>query len=273
GGKGQGQVGQGQVPYLVEGGVTIPGFRSRLLAATSALLECLALLARHATPSGAVGGGPAGAWVLVPVLEEQVRALALLVVRGASHCNVEVSLQAVLLAATMGQRDSVIRDIQPQGAQGEGLLSVQVNALLTNALLRRAQDPSAYSSATLRPQTQAQGVHAQGAATGVDIKRGRLLEGSLRLLDALLNAIIDLHTSDSTAFLALYWKLSAPEKISQAATLLGERLSVVAEASNYASGAAGGAPWAPFDSGDFEKFSETLENVQSFLEYKQSFRP
>ena len=86
--------------------------------------------------------------------------------------------------AVLGQRDFAIRE---NSNNQSGLLNPVLNALLTNALLRRLSESNAYSCDTIQQNKQL-----------------RLLEGSMQLMDSCMNAIIDLHTSDDILFITNY---------------------------------------------------------------------
>jgi hypothetical protein len=219
-------------PYFVDQGVTESAFRRSLLSATSALIDYLALLGKHCTTHATQPGDAA-----VLLTEEQLKNLAVVLVKGSGFPNVEVAVCSALAMGALGQRDFAIRE--GSGNQA-GLLSPVLNALLTNALLRRLEDPSAYSCETAQQDKQL-----------------RLLEGSMQLMDSCFNAIIDLHTSDDPAQFSNYLKLQCAAKLQQR----GEHFT-----SHLGSAAA-----SKLDSCDLEKFSETLENLESFIQYKAGF--
>jgi hypothetical protein len=226
-----------QAPYYVEDGVTEQTFRRALLSSVGAVLDLLGMFSKHATCAGTPAAGYSGAPGL-PVTEEAVKALALLLVQCSSFPNVEIVVPAVLAMSSMGQRDSSLRIEAP--ATGCGcLLPTVLNALLTNALLRRLQDPNAYACETTQQDKQA-----------------RLLEGCMQVMDSSFNAIIDLHTSDEPAFLATYAKLQCTTKLSERGNLFAQQLH---------------AGSGKLDSSDLEKFSETWENLQNFIQYKLTF--
>lgn len=140
--------------------------------------------------------------------------------------------------AVLGQRDFAIRE---NSNNQSGLLNPVLNALLTNALLRRLSESNAYSCDTMQQNKQL-----------------RLLEGSMQLMDSCMNAIIDLHTSDDLLFLTNYRKLNCNIKLQQSGEVFTNKLG-----STTAS--------ACMDQSDLEKFSETLENLESFIQYKSGF--
>jgi hypothetical protein len=79
----------------------------------------------------------------------------------------------------------------------------------------------------------------------------------MQLMDSCFNAIIDLHTSDDTAFLSNYVKLQCAGKLQERGEFFSNKLGSTAA--------------AKLDRSDLEKFSETLENLESFIQYKAGF--
>lgn len=213
-------------------GVTENGFRRSLLAAASSLLEFLALVSKRCTLTTVPANDAA-----VVVTEDQLKELSVLLVKGSGYPNVEVAVSAVVAMSALGQRDFAIRE----GSAGQsGLLNAVLNALLTNALLRRLQEPNAYSCDTAQHDKQL-----------------RLLEGRMQLMDACFNAIVDLHTSDDVTLLSNYVKLQGAAKLQ--------------ERSGFFANLLGSTAATKLDQNDLEKFSETLENVESFIQYKAGF--
>jgi len=227
-----------KAPYFVDQGVTENGFRRSLLAAASSLVEFLALLGKRCTTvTTSAPTGEADSDAAVVLTEEQLKELSVLLVKGSGFPNVEVAVSSVVAMSALGQRDFAIRE----ATAGQcGLLNTVLNALLTNALLRRLQDPNAYSCDTAQHDKQL-----------------RLLEGRMQLMDSCFNAIVDLHTSDDVALLSNYVKLQGAAKLQERASFFASML---------------GSPAAhKLDRNDLEKFSETLENVESFIQYKAGF--
>jgi hypothetical protein len=216
----------------VDQGVTENGFRRSLLSAASSLIDFLTLAAKHSTVHAAAPGDAA-----VVLTEEQAKSLAVLLVKGSGYPNVEIAVPSALGMSALGQRDFAIREASGNQA---GLLSPVLNALLTNALLRRLQDANAYSCDTAQQDKQL-----------------RLLEGGMQLMDSCFNAIIDLHTSDDPAFLSNYVKLQCAGKLRERGEFFSNKLGSTAA--------------AKLDRSDLEKFSETLENLESFIQYKAGF--
>lgn len=198
-------------------------------------MDLLAQLAKHAALTDCNGSSPSSA--VLTWSEEQLKNLAVLFVRCSSYPNVEVAVPGMLAMAALGQRDFALREAT---AGAGGLLSPVLNALLTNALLRRLQEPSAYASETAQQN-----------------KQMRLLEGSMQAMDSAFNAVIDLHTSDEKVFLANYAKLQCAAKLQERGEFFAQQLHSAAV--------------AKLDQNDLEKFSETLENLESFIKYKTGF--
>lgn len=238
-----------KAPYYVESGVTENGFRRSLLSCTSSLIELLGQCTKLAAVTNhRAFSNPASSAVPIVLTwtDDQMKNLALLLIKGGSFPNVEISVPSVLAMDALGQRDFALRDAcgvaagsGAAGAGAVGLVSPVLNGLLTNALLRRLQDPNAYACDTTQQDKQL-----------------RLLEGGMQLMDSCFNALIDLHTSDEPTFLANYAKLQCDNRLQERGSFFANQLN---------------AAQSKLDSNDLEKFSETLANMENFIQYKADF--
>ena len=120
------------------------------------------------------------------------------------------------------------------------VLSQPLNAVLTNTLLRRLHEPAAF------------GFSAAG---------GGFVDKSLLVINTCLGSLIDLHSSDELDLLQNFVKLDALNKIHQVAATFFSSSTL-----NQQSRAA----ILSLSTSDREMFEETLGNVRSFLEYKQT---
>ena len=229
--------------------MTENGFRRSLLACTSSLLELLTQCVKLAAVQGHRAFTNPSTTAVPMILswsDDQLKSLCLVLVKGGAFPNIEIAVPAVLAMGALGQRDFQLRDacgaagVVGVGSGPLGLLSPVLNGLLTNAILRRLQDPNAYASDTRQQDKQL-----------------RLLEGGMQLMDSCFNSLIDLHTSDDPTFLANYSKLQCASRLSERGGVFAQKLSASAE--------------AKLDKNDLEKFSETLENVKAFVAYKANF--
>jgi len=292
-----------EMPYTLAEGISVPAFRRVLLGAASSLLEYVAGLCRLSLQVAVLFTTPQEASSSSSSSSVLGR-LALVLMKCGRCCNAEVSVQAALAISALGQRDSLLRNNTATGTgttAGEGatvttagLLTPQVNALLTNALLRRLDEPAAYHSFSVlksgldpSSNSSSSSTHQQqqaGSKARTEDKYQRLVVGSLHLMDAALNAIMDLHTSDEPQYLQNYWKLQCSPKLQRSGESFAQKLND-AMASSSSSSSPPPPPRAStgpttgttttttsIDEYDEQKFMETLENLQNFITYKESFR-
>jgi len=230
--------------YELEEGVTDLSFRRGLVTALKSILDVLQQYCKLAGSRTST---------LYRISDTDLKAMAILLVRCTALPNIEICSSAALCISTLGQGDNSCRDSSP----GQGLYPPSLNALLTNSLLRRLEQPNAYSLESSAVDQKS--LHEVGR----DSRQLNVLIASVRLMDVFLNAVIDLHTSDDPALLHNFSKLRVSDKLSacggvfhdkvQQLTALLEAVAVV------------------MDDAEMEKFTETLENVHGFIDYKSQF--
>jgi hypothetical protein len=206
------------------------------------------------------------------ISEEDLKTLAILLVRCTALPHLEVCSTAALCIAALGQGDNSCRDISP----GIGLYPPSLNALLTNALLRRLEQPNAFSlesSVMNHDHDQKMKKSQQEIATrGYNsiTRQMNVSVASVRLMDVFLNAVIDLHTSDDPLLLHNYSKLRVHDKLSACGFVFHNKVQLMTSSFSSSEEEAGGVG-AAMDETEVEKCSETLENVRAFLDYKNQF--
>jgi len=211
------------------------------------------------------------------ISEEDLKVLAILLVRCTALPHLEVCSTAALCIAALGQGDNSCRDISP----GIGLYPPSLNALLTNALLRRLEQPNAFSlesSVMDHDHDQKKKKSQQEIATrGYNsiTRQMNVSVASVRLMDVFLNAVIDLHTSDDPLLLHNYSKLRVHDKLSACGFVFHNKVQLMITSSSSeeeaGGGGGGGGGGGAMDEAEVEKCSETLENVRAFLDYKNQF--
>jgi hypothetical protein len=181
---------------------------------------------------------PAGACFLF-VSEETLKGVALLLIRCSSFSFMELSLSAVLVMGILGQRgdQTVALGQGPTQVTLKLTVPVSLNALLSNSLLRRCQEPNAYS--------------ADNSSNGVE----NVARSTLIVMDGCFNSLIDLHCSDDLAYLENFSKLKCVDKLLALSNDFNTKLRDPA--------------CRRLDDEDREKFAETLENLGNFVAYKQ----
>jgi len=206
------------------------------------------------------------------ISEEDLKTLAILLVRCTALPHLEVCSTAALCIAALGQGDNSCRDISP----GIGLYPPSLNALLTNALLRRLEQPNAFSlesSVMDHDHDQKKKSQQEIATRGYNsiTRQMNVSVASVRLMDVFLNAVIDLHTSDDPLLLHNYSKLRVHDKLSACGFVFHNKVQLMISSSSSEEEAGGGGVGAAMDETEVEKCSETLENVRTFLDYKNQF--
>eukprot|EP01031_Cornospumella_fuschlensis_P038288 gene38288-46525_t len=121
------------------------------------------------------------------------------------------------------------------------LFPANLHALLTNALLNKAATPQTFS------------LEAAAKTQASNVARSTLF-----CLDATVNSIVDMHSSDEAEYLAGFFKLKAGDKL----TAIGQEMLSRYEAAKQ---------HGMLSAEDVEKLEETLENLSNFIEYKQQF--
>lgn len=136
---------------------------------------------------------------------------------------------------------AVVATINLLASSTEQKFPANLHALLTNALVNRATNPSAFSVDSSSAQTN---------------RTDNVHRSSMLVMDMCCNALIDLHSSDDADYLASFVKMNIGQKMLQVQQELAQRYGVykvklLAEE-------------------DKEKIEETLLNITNFLQYKHS---
>jgi hypothetical protein len=169
------------------------------------------------------------------ISEEDLKALAILLVRCTALPHLEVCSTAALCIAALGQGDNSCRDVSP----GIGLYPPSLNVLLTNALLRRLEQPNAFSlESSVMDHDHDQKKSQQEIATrGYNsiTRQMNVSVASVRLMDVFLNAVIDLHTSDDPLLLHNYSKLRVHDKLSACGSVFHNKVQLMTSSSSSSS--------------------------------------
>lgn len=262
-------------------GVTDLSFRRGLVAGCRSLLHVLQQYCKLAggssssdssiggssgSSSGSSSGGSSGS-SMHRISKEDLKTLAILLVRCTALPHLEVCSTAAICIAALGQGDNSSRDVSP----GVGIYPPSVNALLTNALLRRLEQPNAFSlestAVEYHDQKSQQQQEIVTTTKGCNSRQMNVLVASVRLMDVYLNAVIDLHTSDDPLLLHNYSKLRVHDKLSACGAVFQDKVLQLTSSSSSSSSSAAAA----IDDAEVDKCSETLENVRGLLDYKSQF--
>lgn len=153
---------------------------------------------------------------------------------------------SLVKASSLPISEIVVSSMSSIGCIGQRDISVlyhpSINVLVTNSILRRLVDSNGYS-------------YYDGIVADNN-RNMNLYISSLRIIDNCFNAIIDLHSSDDLGYLENFKKLKCIEKLRNQHSYFFEMIQ---------------KKLFPIDDNDLEKFQETLENIDSFIQYKQEF--
>lgn len=172
--------------------------------------------------------------------EDEVKDVVTLVLRWLQCPHLEIIVSVVTCVsylATSSSSDGSSNEGSSAGAR----LPVSYHSLLSNALINRAMQPSAFSL---------------DASQGNLSRNDNVHRSSMLVMDVCVNALIDLHAGDDVDYLNAFAKMG----------LGGKLLSVQMELNQS---------WEVYrkkilSPEDEEKVQETLENLTNFLSYKHS---
>lgn len=201
----------------------------------AACAECLAALCRHAPvvalqhlsdTVSAVGGA------VVPALGAAapgiIQPLSLLLCKGVTSPDSTIAIPCIEAMSALGSKDG---EAEASLTLPHSIVSPRINAILTNALIRRIED---------------------SVSTGTT--------ESLLIADSCFGAVIDLHSSDDSEFLKNFVKLN-----------MVARLTATFQACKQGFASINRSSPGALDSDEKDKIKETLVNVKRFIQYKQSF--
>lgn len=216
-------------------------FRETLIAVSSSVTEFLCSLIKV---SYLVQGTPSATATpsLVSVLflpEESLKQVALSLIHCISSPIFELAYPGIMAIATLAQRDNgglaLGEEVDTSSKPIMLLYSKAVNFLLTNAMLRRLEEPNAfavtsrykiYSPGKGREKTsgkrKGQGKGVMQVLVELD-EEDNLELASLRIVDACLNALIDLHSSDDTEYLDNFRRMNCLQKLQASFHAFGKR--------------------------------------------------
>eukprot|EP00981_Chlorochromonas_danica_P002785 scaffold539_cov187-Ochromonas_danica.AAC.6 len=144
---------------------------------------------------------------------------------------------------------------------GSGRLPVSYHSLLSNALINRAMQPSAFSFDTSTSSTSSTSSSSQGS------RNDNVHRSSILVMDVCVNALIDLHASDDMDYLTAFAKMGLGGK------LLSIQMQLNQSYMNSTTGGSSGSSSKKkkvLSLEDEEKVEETLQNLTNFLSYKHS---
>lgn len=225
-------------------------FRGGLLSTMSNALELLGFICKLlALPNTVPAQGTGGTGPSITASLETYKAIAMVLLRCSSLTYTEIVLPCVAAVGYVGQRSA------------DRLVDKSVNAILSTAVLRLLENPKGYSVTSVGEETLMDAT--LGAHIGQAKKDANKIVAMLRIMDACFNSIIDLHASDELIYLDNFKKLldgACITKMTQQLKLFRKELSSNASLFN------GGKMRVLH-----ETFYETMDNTESFLQYKASF--
>eukprot|EP01039_Chlorochromonas_danica_P005059 gene5060-5557_t len=141
------------------------------------------------------------------------------------------------------------------------VVTLSYHSLLSNALINRAMQPSAFSFDTSTSSTSSTSSSSQGS------RNDNVHRSSILVMDVCVNALIDLHASDDMDYLTAFAKMGLGGK------LLSIQMQLNQSYMNSTTGGSSGSSSKKkkvLSLEDEEKVEETLQNLTNFLSYKHS---
>ncbi len=196
--------------------------KSTIITQSSSALDILAQFISHVAMKADAGHQ------LIALSEEEMKNVAVHVLRWISLPQLEILFSAVNIMTLFINYE-----------EKQQLMPSQVVLLFTNGLMNRLSSPSAYSMESEKNLNKA-----------LNVKRSTLL-----VMDTVINAIIDLHSSDEVQYHTMFLKLKGVDKLKAGLHDFHQRYQQMV---------------AHLEPDDRDKIEETACNLTNFIEYKES---
>jgi hypothetical protein len=196
--------------------------KSSIITQASAALDILAQFLSHV----ALQANPSQH--LIVMTEEDMKNVAVHLLRWISLPQLEIVFSAVNVMTLLANFE-----------EKQQLIPIQVMMLLTNGLLNRLAAPSAYAIESDKNLNKS-----------LNVKRSTLL-----VMDSIMDALMDLHSSDELSYHSMFMKLKSLDKLKAALYDFHQRYQQMI---------------GHLDPDDRDKLEETAGNLTSFIEYKEN---
>jgi hypothetical protein len=206
--------------------------KSSIISQCVAYFDVLTVLVSHSAQALPTSGC---IWL---ISEEQLRSCAILLVQWLSAPQLEVCVAVLTTVASVSKEQWC----------GSNAFPVALLGVLTNALINRLRQPTAFSASSSREGND-------GSTTVTLNKNQNVQRASILLMDAIFNSLIDLHSSDHLSYHDLYQRLSLSTALGQQRDQLVQKVQ-----SNI----------FLLNESEREQVEDTLTNIDGLLEYKRT---
>lgn len=175
-----------------------------------------------------------GIWLMK---EDQLRACVILLVQWLSTPQLEICL-SVLATASSFSKDNWC---------GSGVFPPALFGVLTNALVNRLRQSTAFSTSSSRDGS---------GGTSVTLNKSQNVQrASILLLDGVFNALIDLHSSDHLVYHEFYQRMNLSSVLDMQRNDLLQRIQTNIFLLNES---------------ERDQLEDTMSNIEGLLDYKRS---